>query len=85
MKIVDFFSSLIINCVLSAKCGKNDDIAVSRLMRYCTTLMLLGLLISLIARHFSRFASILLRVRINPRSLSPSTPKTHFFGLRHIL
>jgi len=59
--------------------------AVSRRMRCCTSLTLLGLRISMMALHFSGLASMPHCVSMKPRNLPRSTPKTHFSGLRQRL
>jgi len=59
--------------------------AVSRAMRRCTSLILLGLRISMIALHFSGLASMPRWVSLNLRNLPRSMPKTHLSGLRQRL
>ena len=54
-------------------------------MRHCTSLMLVGLHISMIALHFSGLASMSRWVSMNPRNLPRSTLKTHLSGLRRRL
>jgi len=44
--------------VCSASLGRNLEVAVKRPMKRCTSLILLRLCISMIALHFSRFASM---------------------------
>jgi len=71
--------------VCSANLGRKQEMAVSRPMRRCTSLTLLGFCISIIALHFSGLASMPRWVSMNQRNLPRSTPKTHFLGLRQRL
>jgi len=83
--LADFFSSLIIGLVLSANLGRKREIAVNLPTRRCTSLTFVGLLMLIIAWHFSGLASIPRCVSMNPRNLPPSTPKVHFSGLSLML
>jgi len=56
--LADFFSSLIIGLVLYANFGRKLEMAVSLPTSRCTSLTFMGLLMSIIAWHFSRLASI---------------------------
>jgi len=59
--------------------------AVSRPMRRCTSLILLGLHISMMALHFSGLAFMPRCVSMKTRNLPRSTPKMHFSRLRQRL
>jgi len=79
---VDFFRSWIIGWVCSASLGRKREMAVRRPMRRWTSLMVVGLRISIMALHFSGFASMPRWVNIKPRNLPRSTTNTHLFRLR---
>jgi len=51
----------------------------------CTSLTFVGLLMSIIAWHFSGFPSIPRFVSMKLRNLPPSTPKVHFSRLSLML
>jgi len=55
--------------------------AVKQPIRRCTSMILLGLCISMIAVHFSGFASMPPCVSMKPRNLPRSMSKTHFSRL----
>ena len=74
-----------IGWVCSASLGRKREMAVRRPMRRCTSLMLAGLRISMIALHFSGLASMPRWVSMNPRIFPRSTPKTHLSELRRRL
>jgi len=65
----DFLSSWMMGWVCSASFGRNLEMAVKWPIRRWTSLILLGLRISIIAVHFSRFASMSRCVSIKPRNL----------------
>jgi len=71
--------------ICSASLGRKREMAVRRPMRCCTSLTLVGLLISMIVLNFSGLASIPRWVSMNPRNLPRSTPNTHLPGLRRRL
>ena len=77
----NFLSSWIMGWVCSASFERNLDMAVRQPIRRWTSLILLGLHISMIAVHFSRFASMSRCVSMKPKNFQWSTPKTHFSGL----
>jgi len=83
--LADFFSSLIIGLVLSANLGRKREMVVNLPTSRCTSLTFVGLLMSIIAWHFSGFVSIPRCVSMKPRNLPPSTPKVHFSGLSLML
>ena len=85
VNLVDFLSSYMMGWVCSANLGRKREMAVSRPMRRCTSLTLVGLHISMIALHFSGLASMPRWVGMNPRNLPRSTPNTHLSGLRQSL
>jgi len=78
---VDFLSSWMMDWVCSASLGRNREMTVKRPMRRCTSLILLGLHISMMALHFSGFALMSRCVSMKPRNLPRSMPKTYFLGL----
>jgi len=67
--------------VCSANLGRKWEMAVKRPMRHCTSLIMLGLRISIMALHFLGFASMSRYVSMKPRNFPRSTPKMHFSGL----
>jgi len=71
--------------VCSASLGRKQEIVVRRPMRRWTSLMVLGLRISIIALHFSGLASIPRWFNMNLRNLLRSMPNTHLSGLRRRL
>jgi len=83
--LANFFSSLIIGLVLSANLGRKREMAVNLATSRCTSLTFVGLLISIIAWHFSGFASIPRCVSMKQRNLPLSTPKVHFSRLSLML
>ena len=82
---VDFFRSWTMGWVCSASLGKKREMAMRRSMRRWTSLMVVGLRISIIALHFLGLASMPRWVNINLRNLPRSTPNTHLSGLRRRL
>jgi len=58
VNLTDLLSSWMMGCVCSASLGRKWEMAVRRPMRRCTSLILLGLRISMIALHFSGLASM---------------------------
>jgi len=83
--LVDFFRSLIIGLVLSANLGRKREMAVSLPTSRYTSLMFVGLLISIIVWHFSGLASIPRCVSMKPRNFPSSTLNVHFSGLSLML
>jgi len=83
--LVDFFRSLIIGLVLYANFGRKREMAISLPTSRCTSLMFAGLLISMMAWHFSGLAWIPRCVSIKPRNIPLSTPNVHFSGLSLML
>jgi len=77
----DFLRSWIMGWVYSASFGRNLDIVVRRPIIRWTSLTLVGLRILMIALHFLGLASTPRCVRMKPRNLPLSTPKTHFSRL----
>jgi len=71
--------------VCSANLGRKREMAVSWLMRRCSSLTLLGLHISMIALHFSRLPSMLRCVSMKSKNLPQSTLKMNISGLRRRL
>jgi len=71
--------------VCSASLGRKREMAVRRPMRCWTSLIVVGLCISIIALHFLGLASMPRWVNINPRNLPRSTPNTHLSWLRRRL
>jgi len=71
--------------VCSASLGRKREMVVRRPMRHWTSLMLVGLRISIIALQFSRLASMPRWVSMKSRNLLRSTPYTHLSGLRQRL
>jgi len=71
--------------VCSASLGRKREMVARRPMRHWTSLMLVGLRISIIASHFSRLASMPRWVSMNPKNLPQSTPNTNLSGLRRRL
>jgi len=71
--------------VCSASLGRKREMVVRRPMRHWTSLMVVGLRISIMALHFLGLASMPRWVNINPRNLPRSTPNTHLSGLRRRL
>ena len=71
--------------VLSASLGRNLDIAVRQPTNRCTSLMFTGLGISMIALHFSGFASIPCCVSMKPKNFLLSMSKTHLLGFNRRL
>jgi len=67
--------------VWSANLGRKREMAVKRPMRRCTSLILLGLCILVMALHFSGFALMSCFISMKPRNLPRSTLKMHFLGL----
>jgi len=65
--------------------GRKREMAVRLSMRTCTSSILLGLHISMIALPFLELASMSRCVSMKLRNLPRSTPKTHFSGLRRRL
>jgi len=63
--------------VLSASVGRNLDMAVRQPTNHCTSLMFVGLRMSMIGLHFSGFASIPRCVSMNPKNFPLLTPNTH--------
>jgi len=59
--------------VCSASLGRKREMAVRRPMRHWTSLIVVGLRISMIALHFSGLASMPRWVNIKPRNLPLST------------
>jgi len=85
VNLVDFLRSCIMGWVCSASLGRKREMAVRQPMRRWTSLMLVGLRISIITLHFSWLASMSRWVSMNPRNLPRSTPNTHLSGLRRRL
>ena len=85
VNLADFLSSCMMGWVCSASLGRKREMAVRRPMRHCTSLMLVGLCISMITLHFTGLASIPRWVNMNPRNLPWSTPNTHLSVLRRRL
>jgi len=77
----DLLSSWKMGWVCSANLGRKWEMVVKRSMIRYTSLILLGLRISMIALHFSGFALMPRCVSMKPRNLPRSTPKMHFSGL----
>ena len=71
--------------IRSARRGTNLDNAVNRLSSCWISFRFFGLLISVIAFHFSGLALIPLWVSMNPINLPPSTPNAQLSGLRRML
>ena len=71
--------------VCSASLGRKQEMTVRWPMRRWTSLMVVGLRISIMALHFSGLASMPRWVNINPRNLPRSTPNTYLSGLRRRL
>jgi len=82
---VDFFRSWTMGWVCSASLGRKQEMAVRWPMRRWTSLMVVGLRISIMTLHFSGLASMPRWVNINPRNLPRSTPNTYLSGLRRRL
>jgi len=66
--------------VCSASFRRNLEMAVKRPIRRWTSLILLGLHISMIAVHFSGFASISRCVNMKPKNLPRSNRRRIFQG-----
>ena len=77
----DFLSTRMMGWVCSASLGRNQEMTVKRPIRRCTSLILLGRRISMMALHFSGFALMPHCVSMKPKNLPRSTPKMHFSGL----
>ncbi|XP_068476539.1 CASP-like protein 4A1 [Phaseolus vulgaris] len=71
-------SALEIRMPLSSLADTNLDKAVMRPINYCTSLTEIGLLMNIIAAHFSGFTCIPGSVSRNPKNFPASTPNTHF-------
>jgi len=71
--------------VCSASLGRKREMAVKRPIRRWTSLIVVGLRISMMALHFSGLASMPRWVNIKPRNLLRSTLNTHLSGLRRRL
>jgi len=82
---VDFFKSWTMGWVCSTSSGRKREMTVRWPIRRWTSLIVVGLRISMIAMHFSGLASMPRWVNIKPRNLPRSTPNTHLFGLRQRL
>jgi len=67
--------------VLSANLGRNLDMAVKWPIKHCTSFTFVGLRISIMALHFSGFASIPHCVSMKPKNFPLSTPNRLFSGL----
>jgi len=85
VNLADFLRSCIIGWVCSASLGRKREMDVRRPIRRWTSLMLVGLRISIIASHFSGLASMPRWVSMNPSNLPRSTPNTHLSRLRRRL
>ena len=85
VNLADFLKSCIMGWVCSASLARKREMTVRRPIRRWTSLMLVGLRISIIVLHFLGLASILCWVSMKPRNLPRSTPKTHLSGLRRRL
>ena len=66
--------------VLSANLGRNLDMAARGPIKRCTSFTFVGLRISIMTLHFSRFALIPCCFSMKPKNFSLSTPNTHFLG-----
>jgi len=85
VNLADFLRSWIVGWVCSASLGSKREMAVRRPMRHWTSLMLVGLRISIITLHISGLTSMPRWVSMKPRNLPRSTPNTHLSGLRRRL
>jgi len=71
--------------VCSASLGRKREMVVRQPMRRWTSLIVVGLCISMMALHFLGLASMSRWVNIKPRNLPRSTSNTHLSGLRRRL
>jgi len=67
--------------VCSASLGRKREMVVRRPMRRWTSLIVVGLRISMIVLHFSGLTSMPRWVNIKPRNLPRSMPNTHLSRL----
>ena len=78
-----FFNNLTIGFVLSTRIGKNLANEFNFPTNLCTSFKFIGLIIFIIASHFSGFASMPLLVSMKPKNIPPLTPK-YFFKIFHM-
>jgi len=77
----NLLSNWMMGWVCSTSFGRNLEMAVRQSIRRWTSLILLGLHISMIVVHFSGFALMPRCVSLKPKNLPRSMPKTYFSGL----